>query len=487
MAFLNKIFSFSFFKKGKSVESELTQVQTPHDTPNISDTVDSQNTKVTQSEENSEESFFDKMRREEERKRKEWLEFLRSKRIRRKKELEDQLSALDEKLQYIQDKILAIKEERKEIKRNDTPNLTVVSAQTYTNEVHIFQHRAYEGIASMQKLLALRIEEERKKVAEAEKIAETTIKQVREALLQKDINQARLGLDILSQQTAFIENRELTETIKEVVFEITELGNLLIAEQREKEEKKRREEALEAKRRAEAIERKRQEEEAKRLQEEQEKRERARKYQEGLLAKEKEQQEELKRLKELSSTLKTDASEIINLLKNNSVKYLYHFTDESNIPLIKSRNGLYSWSYLLSHNWKIPCPGGNDRSRGFDRDKGLEDYVRLSFCTSHPMAHRIFQESGRKAKLVLLKIKLDVAVFESTLFSNINATDKNAIIGDDYDFINENIDFEATSLDWCWGSDPRHKKRQAEIMVKTYIPLKYIVNIDNPEIIEFNN
>jgi hypothetical protein len=136
---------------------------------------------------------------------------------------------------------------------------------------------------------------------------------------------------------------------------------------------------------------------------------------------------------------------------------------------------------------KIPSPGGNDTSRGLDRDKGLEDYVRLSLCKSHPMAYRIHQESEGRANLVLLKIKLDVTMFESTRFSNVNATDKRAKIGSDLEFIEENLDFEAIALDWCWGSDPRHKLRQAEVMVKTFIPSKYIINLDNPGTMTFSN
>lgn len=438
--------------------------------------------------ESVEESYIDRIRREEEeRKRREWLEFLKTKRAKRRKELEEELVVIEKQLTYIQTRIQTIKDEKKSIVKKDAPNLNIAPYIFTPQPANQFLGRGFERIITMRELLQQRIEEERRRIEEAERTALINIEGAKEAIQNRNLERARECLDILSKQTAFIENKDITAAIKEVVFAITELSNQLEAERREQEEQRRKAEALAAQQRAEALERKRQEEEARKLKEEEEKRERAKKYEQELREKEKAQQDEINRLNGLSSTLKSDASEIVKFLRNNGIYYLYHFTEASNIPLIKSRKGLYSWSYLLSHSMKIPSPGGNDTSRGLDRDKGLEDYVRLSLCKSHPMAYRIHQETEGRANLVLLKIKIDVAMFEGTLFSNVNATDKRAKIGSDKDFLEENLDFEAIGLDWCWGSDPRHKKRQAEVMVKTFIPLQYIVNIDNPETLTFNN
>lgn len=442
----------------------------------------------SESSQQQEESYIDRIRREEEeRKKREWLEFLKTKRAKRRKELEEQLILIDKQLTFIQDRIIAIKDEKKLIVKKDAPDLSVKEESYSCKATNLFESKDVAAITSMGELFQLRIEEERRKIEEAEKTALINIEGAREAINNRNLDRAKECLDIISKQTAFIENKDINAAIKDVVFAITELSNQLEAEKREKEEQRRKQEALAAQQRAEAIERQRQEEEARKLREQEERRERARKYEEELREKEKNQQQEINRLNGLSSTLKSDAQEIVNFLHNNGIYYLYHFTESSNIPLIKSRKGLYSWSYLLSHDMKIPSPGGNDTSRGLDRDKGLEDYVRLSLCKSHPMAYRIHQESEGRANLVLLKIKLDVTMFESTRFSNVNATDKRAKIGSDLEFIEENLDFEAIALDWCWGSDPRHKLRQAEVMVKTFIPSKYIINLDNPGTMTFSN
>ena len=444
--------------------------------------------KEHESSQQQEESYIDRIRREEEeRKKREWLEFLKTKRAKRRKELEEQLIFIDKQLTFIQDRIIAIKDEKKLIVKKDAPDLSVKEEAYNSKATNLFESKDLEAITSMRELLQQRIEEERRKIKEAEKTALINIECARDAINSRNLDRAKECLDVISKQTAFIENKGIKAAIKDVVFAITELSNQLEAEKREKEELRRKQEAIAAQQRAEALERRRQEEEARKLREQEERKERVRKYEEELRKKEKAQQKEINRLNSLSSTLKSDAQEIVNFLHKNGIYYLYHFTEASNLPLIKSRRGLYSWSYLLSHDMKIPSPGGNDTSRGLDRDKGLEDYVRLSLCKSHPMAYRIHQESEGRANLVLLKIKLDVTMFESTRFSNVNATDKRAKIGSDFEFVEDNIDFEAIALDWCWASDPRHKLRQAEVMVKTFIPSKYIINLDNPEIMTFNN
>lgn len=433
-------------------------------------------------------SYIDAIRAaEEERKKREWLEFLRTKRAKRRKELEEELNILDKQLEYVQQRILAIKEERKTIKKSELPGFNVPQYASGTFPPNGFSLPPIQNITSMREYQTQRIEEERRIREAAENAVLNSIASVRKAIANRDLREAEGGLNLISQQIAFVENQEIRDKVKDIVLSITELRNQLDEERRAKEEEQRKKEALEAKLRAEAQERERLEREKARQKEEEEKRERARKYQEELKAKEEEERKEISRLESLSTVLKEDADDIEDFLKDNGVMYLYHFTEASNLPLIKSRKGLYSWSYLESRGMKIPYPGGDTLSRGLDRDKGLEDYVRLSLCKSHPMAYRLHMQSNGQAKIVLLKIKVDVAWFESTFFSDINAADSKAKIGDDFRFIKKAFDFDAINLEWCRSDDPRHKKRQAEVMVKTFIPAKYIVNLDNPEVMTFSN
>ncbi len=80
--------------------------------------------------------------------------------------------------------------------------------------------------------------------------------------------------------------------------------------------------------------------------------------------------------------------------------------------------------------------------------------------------------------IVLLKIDIDVAYFSNTLFSDINATDSNHSHGGTLKYL-KRVNFSATKKSYVSRTDPDFKPHQAEILVKTWIPLKYIKNINN--------
>ena len=189
----------------------------------------------------------------------------------------------------------------------------------------------------------------------------------------------------------------------------------------------------------------------------------------------KEKEAEKNRIEFLSSLKKVDAISIRNLLLRNGIKCFYHFTDRANIESIRRNGGLYSWHYLKSHGIQIPNQGGTPFSEELDKRYGLQDYVRLSFCKSHPMAYRKMQEG---ANIVVLKISLDVATFRYTMFSDMNATDSLHSQGGDLAAL-QKIRFAATQREYVRHDDADFKYLQAEVMVKTFIPLQYIENINN--------
>jgi hypothetical protein len=176
------------------------------------------------------------------------------------------------------------------------------------------------------------------------------------------------------------------------------------------------------------------------------------------------------------SIKKSFASHIKQTLAQNNITCLYHFTDRANLESIIKNGGLYSWKYLEEHDISIPKQGGNLDSKANDQNFGLEDYVRLSFCDDHPMMWRL---KCAGYNLVLLKIKVDVAWAKDTLFSDINATAHNHRHGDDIETFNS-IDFNAVKQHYLNKSSAMFGPHQAEVMVKTCIPLEYILNIDNP-------
>ena len=118
--------------------------------------------------------------------------------------------------------------------------------------------------------------------------------------------------------------------------------------------------------------------------------------------------------------------------------------------------------------------GGGELSQGLDRYNGVADYVHLSFCNDHPMAYRHIQNGE---DIVVLKISTEVAMLDGTMFSDMNAVDSRAHCAPGLKGL-EQVDFVATSKRYVKGDDPLFKYKQAEILVKTHVPLKYILNID---------
>lgn len=189
------------------------------------------------------------------------------------------------------------------------------------------------------------------------------------------------------------------------------------------------------------------------------------------------EQEERDRIYKVTHTLKANHIAIRNHLSANNIRCLYHFTDRRNLDSIRRNGGLYSWQYCDAHNIEIPYAGGDSTSRSLDCRYDLEDYVRLSFCDDHPMTYRLSQNGY---DLVLLKITVDVAELETTLFSDMNATDNNCRYGSTLADL-QRVDLNATRQHYLRNTDPLFKKHQAEVLVKTFIPIDKIINIDFPQ------
>ena len=134
--------------------------------------------------------------------------------------------------------------------------------------------------------------------------------------------------------------------------------------------------------------------------------------------------------------------------------YLYHFTDYRNLKSIR-RHGLMSWPRL--HKKKIPhYPASNKLSRDLDRQKGLQDYVRLCKSPDHPMAY-IAKKEGRISNYAWLRIDLSAVQLALTKYSNENATKNGAVV-------NANLSTFLESQD-----------RQAEVLVFKKLPSNLII------------
>lgn len=173
---------------------------------------------------------------------------------------------------------------------------------------------------------------------------------------------------------------------------------------------------------------------------------------------------------------KVDEKQIRQYLSDNGITHFYHFTERENIENIKRNGGICSLKYCLLNAIEVKTKGDMTLLRDKDAFLHLEDYARLSFCDKHPLIKKR-QEAG--ADLVLLKIKLDVAWIYDTLFSDRDAAQPNHHHGSTIEDL-KRVSMEAVHKSNLEEWDPDYEFNQAEVMVKSIIPIEYIENIDNP-------
>lgn len=175
-------------------------------------------------------------------------------------------------------------------------------------------------------------------------------------------------------------------------------------------------------------------------------------------------------------TYKTKSEEYKEIIARERISKLYHFTDRDNLDSIITAGGLYSWADCDANSITIAKPGGDDTSRSLDRRDGLQHFVRLSLCHDHPMKY-VAMNDGRIDNPVLLEISPEVIYWSETRYADRNATKNGAQIGNDID------DFEEIHFSSVRASNqfdlPEEEKEfyQAEVLVKNFIPLEYILNI----------
>ncbi len=174
---------------------------------------------------------------------------------------------------------------------------------------------------------------------------------------------------------------------------------------------------------------------------------------------------------------KENRNAIRDYLKNKGIKCFYHFTERSVISSIRKEGGILSYRQCLERGIVLPKTHDTSKSRDIDAAFSLEDYVRVSFCRYLP---KIDERKIDDKDLVLLRISTEVAELEGTLFTDMEATRIEHKHGSSFDDLKK-VNIEATQKPFCSSEDPDYWQYQSEIMVKEMIPIKYILNIDNPE------
>lgn len=177
---------------------------------------------------------------------------------------------------------------------------------------------------------------------------------------------------------------------------------------------------------------------------------------------------------------KSNWQEFQTVLDEQKIVKLYHFTDRDNLESIIKNGGLYSWMDCERKGIKIAKPGGGSLSRQLDSSRNLEDYVRVSFTTQHPMMF-VAMKDGRISNPVVLEIDPEVILWKGTCYSDMNATTHKIrpnIGATISDF--KKIHFQSVKARKHFDLPEEEQPYfQAEILVKNFIPLEYIKNICN--------
>ena len=178
---------------------------------------------------------------------------------------------------------------------------------------------------------------------------------------------------------------------------------------------------------------------------------------------------------------------IEQLLNENGITKLYHFTDKRNIESIIRNGGLYSWGDCVDHNIKVQVPGGSEESHSLDYYKKQQYYVRLSFVKNHPMKF-IAMSDERQLQPVILEISPEVLFWKHTKFTDQNAVKTGANISGDPNDFSKLIHFDAIKATNVYDlSEEDRSYFQAEILVHHCLPLCYILNLDEIKRMHFPN
>lgn len=359
---------------------------------------------------------------------------------------------------------------------SDTSWYHIFPKESRSKSSNVFTPKKIGPVKTMKDLLEKRKREEEERIRNLKNSVIRTFDTISQFISSEDAKKAE---DLLYQAASIlkqVKDSSLDANFESLKEEISSLKYKLHQREIERIEREARE-----REEKEAIEREKIRLERERAEKERlEKERKAREYEERLAREEQERALEISRLTALVTAKKDNAQAFFNHLNLHGQRYFYHFTDEANLRSIRKFGGLYSWKYCERNNIAIPNAGGDYQSRGLDSRLGLQDYVRLSFCDDHPMAYRKQQEG---ANLVLLKIKIEVATFKDTIFSNINAATQDKSqnkFGPNLEDL-QRVNFSATQRHYVSRNDGEiFHEHQAECMVKTFIPIEYIVNINNP-------
>ena len=158
------------------------------------------------------------------------------------------------------------------------------------------------------------------------------------------------------------------------------------------------------------------------------------------------------------------------------ISCFYHFTDQRNLPSIRSAGAILSLNALQKRGITPPAPGGNQWSHDADALFGLDDYVCLCLMNWHPMEHAARQQQ-RVDKTTFLRINPNIIMSDGVRFAP-GVSNKSGIPILTFEQAIESMDFAAVydNLDW---KDPEVKARRIaaskyEILIPSAVAISQI-------------
>lgn len=388
-------------------------------------------------------------------------------------------STLDSVYARLDKKNIDAKKEKESFKQSSIDWYSLIIRRNKKSTTNIYYPYSFEQLLNLKTLKEKRLKREAYELKALEEEVNTSLGEIENYIVQRKIEKAKPLIEVVRSKISRVKDSSIRQQYINLQNNLSKLMDeleqerlvLLVKEQKHKEEEERK--------KKESKEQARKEKERQASEKQRKKQEKVNRFAEEARKREQTKQTEKQRLELLSSEQKENWADFKQVLKNYGIQYLYHFTDRRNIPSIKRNGGLLSWNYCVQHKIDIPSPGGGNLSRQLDISRNLQDYVRLSFTTQHPMMY-IAMKDGRIDNPVILKIDPSVVYLKHTKYSNMNATIKRLApnIGtslEDFKKIHFNSVKVQTHFDLNVEEQPYF---QAEVMVKTFISKKYIVNLD---------
>lgn len=159
-------------------------------------------------------------------------------------------------------------------------------------------------------------------------------------------------------------------------------------------------------------------------------------------------------------------------------KYLYHFSERSNLHSIKE-NGILSKKTMEERDINAVKPGGNQWSWDADKRKGLDGYVNLCFTTAHPM-REVAKNDGRLSDAPYIAIKPEILLLPNIkiAFDVANKRDIEIFnLGDELDQIDQEVLYDRTN--WKDAQIQRRLKavEKYEILIPNEVPREYLIGL----------